>query len=60
MSSTLKSAFNEKLAIMKENLHTKYIPFTYNDVALDENLPIMKQNLGIFFFIRDGVECISC
>ena len=42
-------AFNEKLAIIKENLHTKYFPFTYNDVALDEKPPIMKENLHIFF-----------
>ena len=27
-------AFNEKLAITNKNLHTKYTPFTYNDVAL--------------------------
>ena len=38
---TLNSAynevtFNEKSAITKENLHTKYTPFTYNDVALNE------------------------
>ena len=45
-----KVTFNEKLAITKENLHTKYTPFTYNDVALKEKLPIMKQNLCIFFF----------
>ena len=30
-------AFNEKLAITKENLCTKYFPFTYNDVALSES-----------------------
>ena len=42
--------FNEKLAITKENLHTKYTPFTYNDVALNEKPPIMKENLCIFFF----------
>ena len=27
-------AFNEKSVITKENLRTKYFPFTYNDVAL--------------------------
>ena len=42
-------AFNEKLAITKENLHTKYTPFTYNDVALNEKSPITKENLRIFF-----------
>ena len=52
-----KVAFNEKLAIMKENLHTKYTPFTYNDVALNEKVPLMKQNLCIFFFIIGRVEC---
>ena len=50
-------AFNEKLAMMKENLHTKYTPFTYNDITLNEKLPIMKQNLCIFFFIIGRVEC---
>ena len=43
-------AFNEKSAITKENLRTKYTPFTYNDIALIDKLPIMKQNLCIFFF----------
>ena len=62
LSSTLNSAynkvaFNEKLAIMKENLHIKYTPFTYNDIALNEKLPIMKQNLCIFFLVIGGVEC---
>ena len=28
-------AFNKKSAITKENHHTKYTPFTYNDVALN-------------------------
>ena len=50
-------AFNEKLAIMKENLHTKYTPFTYNDIDLNKKPPIMKQNLHIFFFVIGGVEC---
>ena len=49
--------FNEKLAIMKENLHTKYFPFTYNDVALNEKTPMTKQNLCIFFFFIGRVEC---
>ena len=51
-----KVTFNEKSAVMRENLHTKYTQFTYNDVALNEKLPIMKQNLCIFFVIG-GVEC---
>ena len=43
-------AFNEKSAITKENLCTKYNPFTYKYIALNEKLPITKQNLCIFFF----------
>ena len=59
---TLNSAynevtFNEKSAITKEDLHTKYTPFTYNDITFNEKPPIMKQNLHIFFFIIGGVEC---
>ena len=50
-------AFNEKLAITKESLHTKYTPFTYKYIALNEKPPIMKQNPCIFFFIIDRVEC---
>ena len=42
---------------MKDNPHTKYFPFTYNDIALNEKQPIMKENLCIFFFIIGGVEC---
>ena len=42
--------FNEKLAITKENLCTKYTPFTYKYIALNKKLPITKQNLHIFFF----------
>ena len=62
-NSTLTSTynevtFNEKLAIMKENLHTKYFPLTYNDVTLNEKPPIMKENLCIFFFIMGGVKCM--
>ena len=45
-------AFNEKSAIMKENLCTKYTLFTYNDVTLNEKPPITKQNLHIFFHYR--------
>ena len=59
---TLNSAYNEvtfnkKLAITKENLPTKYTPFTYKDLTLNEKLPITKQNLCIFFFVIGGVEC---
>ena len=43
-------AFNKKSAIMKENLCTKYTPFTYKYIVLNENPPITKQNLYIFFF----------
>ena len=45
----MEVAFNAKSAITKENLHTKYTPFTSNDVALNEKL-ITKQNLCILFF----------
>ena len=63
LNTTLNSAynevtFNEKSAIMKENLHTKYTPFTYNDITLNEKPPILKQNLCIFIFIIGRVECI--
>ena len=62
MKSTLNSTynevtFNEKLAITKKNLHTKYTAFTYNDITLNKKPPIMKQNLHIFFFIIGRVEC---
>ena len=36
--------------LTKENLHTKYFLFTYNDVTLKEKPPIMKENLCILFF----------
>ena len=63
-SATLNSAynevaFNEKSAITKENLCTKYTPFTYKYITLNEKLPITKQNLCIFFFIIGRVECID-
>ena len=63
-ATTLNSAynevtFNEKLAITKENLCTKYTPFTYKYIALNEKPPIMKQNLCIFFFVIGRVECIN-
>ena len=51
--------FNEKLAITKENLCTKYTPFTYKDITLNEKLPITKQNLCIFFFVIGRFECTS-
>ena len=50
--------FNEKLPIMKENLCTKYTPFTYKYITLNKKLSIMKQNLCIFFFIIGRVDCI--
>ena len=61
---TLNSAYNEvtlneKMAIMKEKLCTKYTPFTYKCITLNKKPPIMKQNLSIFFFVIGGVECIS-
>ena len=43
-----KVTFNEKLAITKENLFTKYFPFTYKYVTFNEKPPIMKRNLCIF------------
>ena len=56
LSDTLNSAynkvaFNEKLAIMKENLCTKYTPFTHKHIALNKKPPLMKQNLCIFFLL---------
>ena len=53
-----KVALNEKLAITKENLCTKYFPFTCKYITLNKKPPIMKENLHIFFFIIGGVECI--
>ena len=53
----IEVTFNEKLAIMKENLCTKYFPFTYKYVTLNEKLPIVKENLHIFFFVIGRVEC---
>ena len=44
-------AFNETLAIMKENLCTKYTPFTYKYITLNEKLPLKKQNFHIFFLL---------
>ena len=44
-----KVVFNEKSAITKENIHTKYTLFTYKYIALNEKPPIMKQDLHIFF-----------
>ena len=63
MVGTLNSAynevaFNEKSPITKENLCTKYTPFTYEHIALNEKPAITKQNLRIFFFVIGGVECI--
>ena len=44
-----KVAFNKKSDITKENLCTKYFPFTHNDVTHNKKLPIMKENFCIFF-----------
>ena len=62
-SNTLNSAynevaFNEKSAITKENVCTKYTTNTYKYIANNEKPPIMKQNLRIFFFVIGGVECM--
>ena len=55
----IKSPLMKKLAITKENLCTKYFPFTYEYIALNEKPPIMKENLHIFFFVIGRVECSS-
>ena len=52
-------AFNEKSPITKENLSTKYTPFTYKYITLNEKQPITKQN-HIFFFVIGRVECNRC
>ena len=44
---------------MEENLCTKYFPFTYRYVTLNQRPPKMEENLHIFFFIIGGVECTS-
>ena len=51
MSIYNKVAFNKKLAIMKENLCTKYFSFTYKYIALNKKPPITKANLHIFFLL---------
>ena len=61
-TSTLNSAYNEvtfnkKSPITKENLCTKYTPFSYKYVVLNEKPPKTKQNLRIFFFVIGRVEC---
>ena len=58
MQPIRKSHLIKKLAITKENLHTKYTQFTYNDIALNKKLLVMKQNLYIFFVIG-RIECIE-
>ena len=63
MPTTLNSiynevAFNKKSAITKENLCTKYLPFTYKYIALNKKPPITRENLRIFFFVIGGVECV--
>ena len=54
----MKWPLTKKMAITKENLCTKYTPFTYKYVTLNEKLPMTKQNLHRFFFIIGRVECI--
>ena len=44
-----KVTFNDKSTITKEKLCTKHFPFTYKYSALNEKLPITKENLHIFF-----------
>ena len=46
-----KVTFNEKLAIMKENLCTKYTPFTYKYIALNEK---PAKSPHIFFHYRQS------
>ena len=48
-----KVTFNEKSAIMKENLLTKYTPFTFNEVALNKkNAYNEAKSPHIFFLSR--------
>ena len=54
-----KVTFNKKSAIMKENLCTKYFPFTYKYVTFNEKPPIMKENLHTFFHYRQSQVCIN-
>ena len=52
--------FNKKLAITKEN-HTKYNPFTYNDIALNEKATYNEaKSLHIFFFFFFVIGRIEC
>ena len=46
-----KVTFNVKLAIMMENVCTKYTTYTYKYIALNQKPPITKQNLHIFFLL---------
>ena len=45
-----KVAFKEKSAITKENLCTKYFPFTYNHVALNKK-PAYNQGKPPHIFV---------
>ena len=46
----IQFSFKEKLAITKENLYTKYFPFTYKYVTLNEKPPINEGKSPHFFF----------
>ena len=50
-STYYEVTFNEKLAITKENVCTKYTTYTYKYVTINEKPPIMKQNLCILFLL---------
>ena len=55
LRATLNSTYNEvtcneKLPIMKENFCTKYTPFTYKYVALNEKPPNNEAKSGHIFF----------
>ena len=62
-----KVAFNKELAITKESLYTKYFPFTYKYISLNEKLPIMKENSPHIFcyrqswvYVEDREACKWC
>ena len=43
---------------MKENLCTKYFPFTYNDITLNKKATYDVGKSPHIFFVIGGVECI--